>query len=111
MTLVLVFLFLLYIALLVVLILGWNKAMAAHSGKTELGGDKPLISIIVAVRNEDKMVGHLMEDLSRQHYDPFQVIMVDDHSEDNTVQVVRHHCEIDDRFVLLKGGGVGKKQH
>ncbi len=44
------------------------------------------ISIIVAVRNEEKNVDALLESLSQQSYskDLFQVIIIDDYSEDET---------------------------
>lgn len=51
---------------------------------------KPFVSVIVAVRNEEKNLKDLLEKLSDQLYDEnkFEVIIVDDYSEDNSKQII-----------------------
>lgn len=46
-------------------------------------------SIIVPCLNEEKYIGVLLETLCRQSYSNFEVIVVDGHSEDSTIEVVR----------------------
>lgn len=47
-------------------------------------------SIIIAARNEEAFVNELLESILKQNYPPnqFEIILVDDHSNDSTVQIV-----------------------
>jgi len=47
------------------------------------------VSIVVITLNEEKRIGRLMDDLSRQTYQTFEVIVVDSNSDDNTYDVVQ----------------------
>ena len=51
------------------------------------------ISVIVPARNEEENIGKLLSSLEKQTYPSnlFEVIVVDDHSTDNTVTVVNSH--------------------
>lgn len=48
--------------------------------------NKPFFSIVIPVLNEEKFLPFLLEDLSRQTTRDFEVIVVDGHSEDKTVE-------------------------
>ena len=50
----------------------------------------PFASVIIAARNEEKNIEQCLRALTEQSYDPqrFEIIVVDDHSQDNTVQLV-----------------------
>ena len=50
----------------------------------------PFVSIIVPARNEQETIGRCLESLTNQAYDAdrFEIIVVDDHSTDRTVQAV-----------------------
>jgi len=110
MTLLLVPIFVLYFALVMVLIFGWNRALKGSYISNPLKEHEPLVSVIVPARNEGQNIGNLMLDLSRQRYGHFQVIIVDDHSEDDTAEVVRLFVQKDNRFELKQASGIGKKQ-
>lgn len=60
------------------------------------------ISVIVAARNEEKNIGNLLDSLLAQSYPTefFEVIVVDDHSTDNTAEVVKNHPFV--RLIRLK---------
>ncbi|ROV60067.1 glycosyltransferase [Vibrio ponticus] len=45
------------------------------------------VSIVVITLNEEKRIGRLLNDLSKQTHQEFEVILVDSNSEDNTRQV------------------------
>lgn len=45
------------------------------------------LSIVVITLNEEKRIGCLMEDLSKQTYRDFEVILVDSNSDDNTCAI------------------------
>jgi len=46
---------------------------------------KPFFSIIIPTLNEEKFLPHLLDDLSKQSFRDFEVILVDGQSEDQTV--------------------------
>ena len=47
---------------------------------------KPLVSIIVRVKNEEKWINSCLSSLYKQEYDNFEVILVNNKSSDNTVK-------------------------
>ncbi len=49
---------------------------------------KPLVSVIIPVYNREKYVAHALESVFKQNYRPFEVILVDDGSTDNTAQII-----------------------
>ena len=51
------------------------------------------ISVIIPARNEEKNIGKLLSSLGKQTYPPhlYEVIVVDDHSTDNTAAVVNNY--------------------
>jgi len=100
----------LYIILLIVLIVGWTRQMRRDINTSKSSGDAPVVSVIIPARNEGKCIGLLLQDLTKQHDYRFQAIIVDDHSEDDTREVVRHEADRDNRFQLHRSGGVGKKE-
>ncbi len=60
------------------------------------------ISVIIAARNEEENIGNLLASLQQQTYraDLFEVIVVDDHSTDDTVKVVEQFSSV--KLVQLK---------
>ncbi|MEP0823727.1 MAG: glycosyltransferase, partial [Ignavibacterium sp.] len=53
------------------------------------GSSNTLVSIIVAARNEEKAIRNLLERLILQSYSNYEIIIVDDRSEDRTPDIVR----------------------
>ncbi|WP_117234834.1 glycosyltransferase family 2 protein [Vibrio maerlii] len=51
------------------------------------------LSVVVITLNEEKRIGRLMEDLSKQSYRDFEVILVDSNSEDATCDVAQAYEE------------------
>ncbi|WP_260261807.1 glycosyltransferase family 2 protein [Vibrio intestinalis] len=47
------------------------------------------VSVVVITLNEEKRIGRLMEDLSKQTHRDFEVILVDSNSEDKTCEVAQ----------------------
>ncbi len=96
-----------YAALLVMLMVGWRLAIRKQ-GRIELR-DQPLVSIIIPARNEERTISFLLHDLSLQSYQHLEVIVVDDHSQDGTVEKVEHEMKRDKRITLLSNVDHGKK--
>lgn len=55
--------------------------------------DVPSITVIIPVRNEAERIGKLLDDLSRQTYRLFEVIVADDSSTDNTLSIVQEYAK------------------
>lgn len=60
------------------------------------------ISIIVAARNEEKVIGRLLKSLTEQTYpsELYEIIVVDDHSTDATAKIVQHFSKV--RLIQLE---------
>lgn len=70
------------------------------------------VSVIVAVRNEEANIGTLLSALSQQDYPPnhFEVIIVDDHSNDTTLNHVSAFEKVLPLKVLSLPGGITSKK-
>lgn len=69
----------------------------------------PFISVVVAARNEEKNIEALLHDLSRQRYASYEVIIVDDHSHDNTLQRAQYVTKEYTSFSIISSTHTGKK--
>ena len=63
------------------------------------GGEWPRVSIIVPARNEERNLPRLLPTLLRQHYPDYEVVVVDDQSEDATPRILGKWAQ---RHTLLK---------
>ena len=68
----------------------------------------PAISIIIPARNESENIGALLSSLKNQHDQLKEVIVVDDHSEDNTADIARELGAIVLSSKTLPDGWSGK---
>lgn len=96
-----------YVVILWVLWYSWSKIQPANSRITE---QTVHFSVLVAARNEAENITHLLQSFnqlnySRQH---FEVIIIDDHSTDNTADLVQNF-EANFSLRLLKATQPGKK--
>ena len=73
--------------------------------KNELinGGDVKF-SVIVPARNEEANIGNLLNSLQSQTYpnELFEVIVVDDHSTDNTAEIVKSLADTQNNITLIR---------
>ena len=109
MSTVLILTFLTYFLLMVILTTGWNRAVRATKASFTSGIEVPFISVIIPVRNESTNIGPLLDDLSRQQHKYYEVIVIDDHSDDDTAQIVEEHVKRTKNMLWLKNTGTGKK--
>ncbi|MCW8109655.1 glycosyltransferase [Alteromonas ponticola] len=72
-----------------------ERAYARH----QLFAERPIVSIIVPGKNEGKHIPALANSLSNQTYNNFELIIVDDGSDDNTAMICRQ---------LLKQGKIDR---
>lgn len=69
---------------------------------------KPLVSIVTPVYNGEKTIDKTIESVINQTYNKFEMIIVDDLSNDKTVDIIKKYQKEDDRiklFILDKKGG------
>ncbi|HUW58399.1 MAG TPA: glycosyltransferase family 2 protein [Planctomycetota bacterium] len=62
----------------------------------------PLVSVLIAARNEAGNIGRALESLFAQDYPNFEVLVVDDRSEDDTADIVREYVGRDTRLRLFR---------
>lgn len=102
---VLTTLFILYFIVLVIFLAGWKRAMQepphAHLNR------EVLISVIIPVRNEALTITNLLESLLQQKHKKFEIIVVDDGSEDETVWVATRFGM--ENLKVIENRGKGKK--
>src|SRR5690606_37534679 len=85
---------------------GWNKAIVP---KTVTSAPQHVISVIIALRNEAGTIPALIQDLKLQTYKNIEIIFVDDHSTDNTKEVVERCVSGLPNFQLITHSRAGKK--
>jgi glycosyltransferase involved in cell wall biosynthesis len=54
-----------------------------------LPADAPLVSILIPARNEERNIGACVSSLLAQDYPAWELLVLDDHSEDATGEIVR----------------------
>ncbi|MFN8670557.1 MAG: glycosyltransferase family 2 protein [Candidatus Sericytochromatia bacterium] len=62
-----------------------------------------LVSILIPARNEEKNIINLLDSIKNQNYENIEVIILDDHSEDNTFDLVQNFCNLNQNFKVIKG--------
>ncbi len=62
---------------------------------------KPLISIITPIYNSEKTINETIESVINQTYLSWELILVDDGSKDNSIEIIKNYCKDDDRIKLI----------
>ena len=75
--------------------------------------DRPLVSILIPARNEERTIGITLSTLAEQDYGNYEVVILDDNSDDATFAIASQWTARDRRFRIVKGtplpeGWVGK---
>jgi len=63
----------------------------------------PLVSVLIPARNEEENIENCLRSLRMQDYANFEIIVLDDNSEDRTAELVERMAAKDDRIRLIKG--------
>jgi chlorobactene glucosyltransferase len=79
------------------------KSIKAPSVRSQVPKEPPLISVLVPARDEEANIGVCLESLRKQDYPNFEVIVLDDNSEDRTAEIVREKASMDGRIRLVSG--------
>ncbi len=68
-----------------------------------LPDNAPMVSIIVPARDEEKIIERCVRSLLAQDYPRFEVIVVDDCSEDGTGEILAQLGDVDTRLKVIQG--------
>ncbi|MVM33651.1 glycosyltransferase [Spirosoma sp. HMF4905] len=60
----------------------------------------PFITVVIPVRNEAEHIENLLNDLNRQSYPHFEVIVADDSSTDTTLSIIQQYAQQQASFIL-----------
>jgi chlorobactene glucosyltransferase len=79
------------------------RALRVPRKDVRLPDPAPKVSIIVPARNEEANIGRCLGSLVKQDYPDFEIIVLNDNSEDGTAAVVKTFADNDARVTLLNG--------
>jgi chlorobactene glucosyltransferase len=79
------------------------RALRVPRRDVRLPAPAPKVSVIVPARNEEANIGRCLGSLLKQDYPDFEIIVLNDNSEDRTAAVVRSFADSDPRVRLLDG--------
>jgi glycosyltransferase involved in cell wall biosynthesis len=95
------------------LLSGWRRLVFLEDVRLDAAGPEPSVSIVVAARNEERGIRRALEALLEQREVDFEIILVDDRSDDATAAIVEDVSRHDGRVRLcpidtLPPGWLGK---
>ncbi|MBN8207661.1 glycosyltransferase [Bacillus sp. NTK071] len=77
--------------------------MPPLKNSTTQGDKDELVSILIPLRNEKGNVVNLVKSLKELTYPNLEIILLDDHSTDNTMELLQMTTISDDRFTIMEG--------
>lgn len=102
----------LYVSLIVIFLVGWRKAPLWHkfSNNIQVANlNKKSVSIIIPVRNEAENLPKLLFALQNQSFRDFETIFIDDHSSDNSLEILSNFSKSQKSVRVITAVGSGKK--
>ena len=91
----------------------WRRAIAqdrAEPIQPSKVGQTASWAVVIPARNEANGLSNLLDDLQVQSLDPVDIWIVDDHSEDDTIQIAQRHPLAQREHLRVVGNdGTGKK--
>mgnify|MGYP003334815262 CR=1 FL=1 len=63
----------------------------------------PLLSVLIPARNEENRLTPCLDSITESDYPNFEILALDDHSQDGTAQLIEKHARGDTRIRGLKG--------
>jgi chlorobactene glucosyltransferase len=80
-----------------------NVLLFPRLGTGPRSAGQPLVSILIPARDEAAVIGHTVRSLLTQSYQNFELIVLDDHSADGTVDEVRRAAQNSPRLRIVTG--------
>lgn len=69
----------------------------------------PSVTLLIPFRNEIEFLPKLLPKLANLKYPNFQILLIDDHSEDGSIEYLEKHLKHYPKVQLIESGGFGKK--
>lgn len=89
--------------LVVLVVIMSNVVILHHARKHKLPDDLPMVSILVPARNEEQNIGRCILSMLAQDYPSFEVLVLDDQSNDGTLAILRQMAESQPKLKVLTG--------
>jgi cellulose synthase/poly-beta-1,6-N-acetylglucosamine synthase-like glycosyltransferase len=95
-----IFLTIIYVFVVATFIRGWAKL---ERFKPDGNKPKTKVSVLIAARNEERLIGKTIDDILAQDYDPslMEIIIIDDHSTDNTSEIISSYAKDGVKLITL----------
>ncbi len=61
----------------------------------------PKVSIILPARNEEEFIGKCLDSLIKQDYENYEIVVIDDSSEDATGKIISEYAKKDSKIILV----------
>jgi chlorobactene glucosyltransferase len=79
------------------------RALRRPDRNSKIPEPAPLVSVLIPARNEEENIEACLESLQEQDYPNFEILVLDDNSEDRTAELVERLAAKDGRIKLIKG--------
>jgi chlorobactene glucosyltransferase len=98
---------------IILLIITWNLILTYQVRNHQLHDDPPFVSVLVPARNEEDNIKACVQSLLQQKYPEYEVLILDDHSTDQTRSILNEISSTSPRVKVLTGqpnpnGSLGK---
>lgn len=91
------------LALVIILLTSLLNTLTFPRLRRQNPHQRPFVSLLIPARNEATVIGQTVRYLLEQTYTNFEVIVLDDHSSDETGNIARAAAQNDPRFRFLSG--------
>lgn len=81
--------------------------MPRDEASPQAGQDRPKVSVLMSVYNDERFVGRAIESVLAQSYQDFELVIVDDGSTDGTPQILARYAQGDRRIRVLSQANAG----
>jgi len=98
----------LYTILITLFIIGWKRISIFVPANVEVTNMS--ISVVVVCKNEEEHLVRLLSCLAQQSYQSFELILVNDHSSDDTFKIMNNTASAFSNVKIINSTGYGKKQ-
>jgi chlorobactene glucosyltransferase len=96
---------------LVVLVVILSNLIILHRARRHAPPeDLPMVSILVPARNEEQNIGRCIRSLLAQDYPSFEILVLDDQSNDGTLAILRQMAESQPKLKVLAGSSPREDQ-
>ncbi|MBP1665404.1 MAG: glycosyl transferase family 2 [Bacteroidetes bacterium] len=83
------------------ILVSFINMITASSLPKAKGSHSAFVSVLIPVRNEEKNIKNILNDLMDQEFKNIEIILFNDQSEDRTVEIINEYMEKDARIQLL----------